>query len=395
MRRNSGKPRSIGSPGEPARRQPARLEHSGSAASYQISGGHPGAAHLQTAARIFLRVRLGTLDVGRYNTCRAAGTRSNPVARRCLSLQNTRKSKFTSSGYDAHVQSVRRYAGSGCAVRESSGRKELVMPVWARFLALLVMSTSVISQLGCHLVPQSRYRQSLLRSQQLHGQSQALAMERDQARDSIASLAAEKERLAQQNSTLQNNLQLANQRLDNLAAERSKYVSLLNQKSPLSDATTQRLQDLQSRYPDFQFDPQTGVSKFHSDILFGLGSDDLRNEAVPLLREFASILNDGDAQRLNILVVGHTDDRPIAKASTRAKHPTNWHLSTDRANSVVLALSKYGVAEKRMGATGYSMHQPVAPNTNDKARAMNRRVEIFVLAPDAVIAGWDPGTAIE
>jgi chemotaxis protein MotB len=43
-----------------------------------------------------------------------------------------------------------------------------------------------------------------------------------------------------------------------------------------------------------------------------------------------------------------------------------------------------------MGAAGYADNQPVVPNTDEKARSQNRRVEIFVLAPEAAIAGWDP-----
>jgi chemotaxis protein MotB len=78
------------------------------------------------------------------------------------------------------------------------------------------------------------------------------------------------------------------------------------------------------------------------------------------------------------------------KAGTKSHHPTNWHLSTNRADSVVLELSRCGVKESRMGAAGYSMYQPVVANKDDGSRRQNRRVEIYVLAPDAVVAGWDP-----
>jgi chemotaxis protein MotB len=124
------------------------------------------------------------------------------------------------------------------------------------------------------------------------------------------------------------------------------------------------------------------------------GSAQINRNAAPLLEEFASIMNVEDASRLKILVVGHTDDKQIVKRSTANRHPTNWHLSTNRANSVLLALNKYGINEARMGAAGYSMYQPVAPNTDEHARTLNRRVEIYVLAPDAVVAGWDPATSV-
>ena len=198
-------------------------------------------------------------------------------------------------------------------------------------------------------------------------------------------------------------LETANHRLENLLAERStlqqNYVSLLNrarnQKSPLSQEDTRRLEELSKKYDGFDFDPLTGISKFHSDILFSSGSAsiDPKSKKSSVLHKFSHIMNQGGAKRLNILVVGHTDDVPIGKRRTKSKHPTNWHLSTDRANSVVVMLSKFGIAEHRMGAAGYSMYQPVEPNKNNHARRHNRRVEIYVLAPDAVVAGWDPATS--
>jgi chemotaxis protein MotB len=275
------------------------------------------------------------------------------------------------------------------------------MPRSARFPLLAALGLLACLPTGCSSVPRMQHalRQSQLRALQLHQHNQTLVAERDQAGLLAQSVTAEKQNLEQQLASLQSNLDTANQRLANLNSERSqlqdRYVSLLNQAkngpSPLSNETTRRLEDLKRKYPDFDFDPQTGVSKFHSDILFASGSTDIKPTALPMLREFAAIMNQGDASRLNILVVGHTDDRPIAKAATKQRHPTNWHLSTNRANSVVMALSGAGVKDGRMGSAGYSMFQPVVPNKDDKARQMNRRVEIFVLAPDAVVAGWEPG----
>ena len=56
----------------------------------------------------------------------------------------------------------------------------------------------------------------------------------------------------------------------------------------------------------------------------------------------------------------------------------------------MLELSRDGIKDTRMGAAGYSMYQPVVENKDSASRQKNRRVEIFVLAPDALIAGWDP-----
>lgn len=248
---------------------------------------------------------------------------------------------------------------------------------------------------ACNVVPQPYLQQSQLRTHQLYMQNRNLAMQRDQFGGSLQALTAEKQRLEQENLALRNQADLANQRLNNLQSANQqmeqKYRNLLtgNHSNPLSNDQVRRFEELRKKYPEFEFDPQTGVSKFSTDLLFESGSDQISARSQQILNEFAQIMNNADAKHLKVLVVGHTDDRPIAKPHTRDRHPTNWHLSTDRADAVVLALKKAGIAEARMGAAGYSMFQPTAPNNNDAARAKNRRVEIFVLAPDATIAGWD------
>lgn len=272
-----------------------------------------------------------------------------------------------------------------------------------RALLISVAGLFVFGQSACSTGPGPYYRQSQLRSLQLYQQNQSLAFERDQAIGQAQSEAVRSEQLARENAALQAQLGTANQRLANLNAERSQLkdqvLRMINQartgKSPLGGDSTRRFEELARQYPEFEFDPYTGVSKFHSDILFDTGSAQIKPRGAEVLQKFAEIMSSGEARRLNVLVVGHTDDQRIARGSTRAKHPTNWHLSTNRANSVVLALEKYGVKSERMGAAGYSKYQPVAPNKDAASRQKNRRVEIFVLAPDARVAGWDPESSRE
>lgn len=253
----------------------------------------------------------------------------------------------------------------------------------------------ICSQTACNMVPQQRLRLSQRRAHELAARNQAIIAQAEQNQAMLDSLAMERDVLAQQNSQLESSLGIAEQRLVNLQAERSvlqeKYKQLLvagrNQQSPLSAETTKRFQELARRYPEFEFDPETGMSKFHSDILFASGSDRMRSAAQPLLNEFANILNTGDARRLNIIVAGHTDDQPIQNA--KGTHPTNWHLSTNRANSVLLQLTEMGILDARLGAIGYGETQPIVANIDANSRQRNRRVEIYVLSPDAVVAGWN------
>lgn len=258
------------------------------------------------------------------------------------------------------------------------------MPSPARILKFCAPFAFLLGLPGCCCCLCQQMQACQMQSAQLYEQNQMLASANYQSM------------MSQQQ--LQRALAAANQRLDNLNAERGqlqqRYISMLDrqrsQPSPLSPEATERFKKLQQKYPQFEFDPNTGVSKFTNDILFPSGSSEIRDQGRKLLQEFAAIMNDGDAQKLNVLVVGHTDDRPIGKQYTRTHHPTNWNLSTDRADAVVLELSRSGVKEGRMGAAGYSMFQPVVQNKDEPSRQKNRRVEIFVLAPDAVVAGWDP-----
>ncbi len=258
------------------------------------------------------------------------------------------------------------------------------MRLSVRFALVLLAGASALSSIGCNSVPGQWHRQSALVNRRLHGQNQQLAQQQsaiDQGR----------QRLAQENADLQQRLSAANARLDNLSSERqqlqSRYTNLLkNQQSVLPDSATQKFKDLAQKYPGLEFDPETGVSRLKTDLLFDSGSTHVKESAKPLINEMAKILNTGEAKHLKILVVGHTDDRPIAKESTKKLHPTNWHLSTNRANEVLLTMHKAGISENRMGSAGYSMFQPVKPNANEGARSQNRRVEVYVLAPDSPIA---------
>ncbi|HCK51936.1 MAG TPA: flagellar motor protein MotB [Planctomycetaceae bacterium] len=251
------------------------------------------------------------------------------------------------------------------------------MSVTVRQSIPVLLALSLTLGIGCNMVPQQTLRQSQVRAVQLAGQNRQLS------RDNMA---------------LKSNLDVSNQRLANLNNERTllqqRYVNLLKQQSPLSPEATRQLEALKKKYPLFQFDPKNGVSRIGVDILFNSGSDVVNKKTAPeILGEFARIMNQGDAKHLNILVVGHTDDRRIARANTRSKHATNWHLSTNRANAVLMSLQKLGIESSRLGVAGYGPNQPLVPNSDDTARQKNRRVEIFVLHSDAVVARWNPETS--
>jgi chemotaxis protein MotB len=158
--------------------------------------------------------------------------------------------------------------------------------------------------------------------------------------------------------------------------------------SAMSPEVTGKLADLARRYPHLQFDPQTGISKFDSDVLFPSGDTQIKGEAERILREFARIMQQPDAKHLKVMIVGHTDDAGIKGREIRSKYPNNWSLSTARASAVAAKLKDAGVPDDRMGIAGFAEHQPISPNDTADSRSRNRRVEIFVVGPETPIVGW-------
>lgn len=128
------------------------------------------------------------------------------------------------------------------------------------------------------------------------------------------------------------------------------------------------------------FDENTGMVKFKSDLLFSPGSDKVGPKAADSLKQLASILNSAEGKQFDMVIVGHTDDVPIKKPSTRQAHPTNWHLSVHRSISVMKTLTNNGIPPERVAVKGFGEYRPVEPNKPKKSgNPANRRVEIFVI----------------
>lgn len=277
--------------------------------------------------------------------------------------------------------------------------------MWKQKLTLMLFATVVLGSGGCCLIGPRPVQQELaasqLRSQELFAQSQSVESARMAMEQNLMMTQQQAADMAQQTHDLQTalgqteqQLATANTRIDNLLAERNelkgRYAAKLQDTGNDAGLFTGVTPDV----PGFEYDELTGLNKFGSDVLFDLGSANLRPEALPVLREFADNLNSGTAEGLRVLIVGHTDDQAIVRPVTARNHPTNWHLSTDRANEVILQLEKFGVAPERMSAMGYSRFQPLEVGADDTSRQRNRRVEMYIVPESSQVAKWDPFRAV-
>jgi len=108
-------------------------------------------------------------------------------------------------------------------------------------------------------------------------------------------------------------------------------------------------------------------------VLFALNSDELQPEGRQLLKSLVTPLKAYLGARDELLMVsGFTDDRPIRGGP----FSDNWELSAQRALTVTRTLIEEGMPSSMVFAAAFGSEQPVKPNTDDSARAQNRRVEM-------------------
>jgi len=138
------------------------------------------------------------------------------------------------------------------------------------------------------------------------------------------------------------------------------------------------LEDFAEREDMVTFDPDRGIVKFKSDLLFKSGSDEVMPAAANAVKLLCGILNSEQGKKFDIIIAGHTDDQPIR--FSKAQHPTNWHLSAHRAISVLNVMAANNIAQRRMSVRGFGELRPFVPNEpGNKGNPQNRRVEIYIV----------------
>ncbi|MDY0212625.1 MAG: flagellar motor protein MotB [Desulfuromonadaceae bacterium] len=113
------------------------------------------------------------------------------------------------------------------------------------------------------------------------------------------------------------------------------------------------------------------ILRINDAVLFGPGSDRLKEEAYPVLRKVAGLI---EPLPLQARIEGHTDSTPFVSSDM-----SNWELSVMRSIAVLRFFQQQNLLPlDRMSAVGYGDQHPIAPNDTSENRAINRRVE-FVL----------------
>jgi type VI secretion system protein ImpK len=123
-------------------------------------------------------------------------------------------------------------------------------------------------------------------------------------------------------------------------------------------------------------DENRSVISIRGDGLFEPGSATVSPNYLTTLQRVADAL---DAVPGQVRVIGHTDNQPIRSM----RFPSNWHLSQERARTVMALLKERSRSPARFSSEGKADAEPLGPNTTAVERALNRRVEFVLTSPPA------------
>ncbi|MCK4507074.1 MAG: OmpA family protein, partial [Desulfuromonadales bacterium] len=107
---------------------------------------------------------------------------------------------------------------------------------------------------------------------------------------------------------------------------------------------------------------------FKSDYLFAIGSANLNAGAFNEISRVSRVLN--QYPDTSIQIAGHTD--------STGSEQLNKTLSENRAENVKNALVGQGVHPNRISTIGFGESAPIADNSNESGRQLNRRVVITI-----------------
>jgi len=268
-----------------------------------------------------------------------------------------------------------------------------------------VVGLSLIVSSGCASMDQYKRLQAAHRRGQ--AERETLLQEMTDVRaanDSLRSRVGSLERELDTKAELLANLRKENDLLDNLREKTQTALDDMAGRQQLGDIAIigpklpaqldTALKQFAERHPTaVVYDPARGTVKWKADLLFALGSDVVKQSSMEAMRGFAEVIMSPAASEFEVFVAGHTDNRPIVRPQTKAKHPTNWHLSAHRAISVASVLTNYGYAPRRVSVMGLGEHRPVADNASETGASQNRRVEIY-LVPRGVLIQSAEGPAV-
>ncbi len=191
-----------------------------------------------------------------------------------------------------------------------------------------------------------------------HTRGESKAVEQEELGAENQRLLADNERLIGANNALKAQLQTATDELGKHRASKTIGEDFRN----LADG--EKIEGVETT--------ERGLA-LSEDFAFAKGSIELSAEGKRALEKIAERLKGSAHANGMVIVEGHTDKSPVARASTKEKYIDNWGLSGARAAAVIRALQAAGVEPRRIKGQFRGEYQPRGGD-----EAANRRVEIYL-----------------
>lgn len=155
----------------------------------------------------------------------------------------------------------------------------------------------------------------------------------------------------------------------------------ITQYSPIQQETTQKVYEkirsqidslrLNNNIGVIQNDDESIILRIKDSVLFDQGQARISPQAYSILRTVADIIR---PLPMDLRIEGHTDDQPVSESQFG-----NWDLSVARSVSVMRFFTQSELLPlDRMSSVGYGKDRPLVANTDEAARAENRRVDFFL-----------------
>ncbi|MCC5931069.1 MAG: OmpA family protein [Cyclobacteriaceae bacterium] len=158
-----------------------------------------------------------------------------------------------------------------------------------------------------------------------------------------------------------------------ILTEGKKYALFVESKGYLYESRSFDLESVAPEEPvieDFYLRPvKTGSITKLSNVFFETNQYQLTSDSRTELDKVVRFLKEN--QTVNIEISGHTDDV--------GQDAFNRELSEKRALSVRNYLIENEIDKNRIRSKGYGKSRPLAPNTSEENRALNRRIEFEII----------------
>jgi chemotaxis protein MotB len=131
--------------------------------------------------------------------------------------------------------------------------------------------------------------------------------------------------------------------------------------------------ELQHHIVSLRQTPEGLVLSLHEVGFFDSGSAALHASSMDTFDRIGSVIASVGS---NLRIEGHTDNVPIHTVHFLS----NWELSTARATEIIrIFITRENIGPERLSAAGYAEYHPVADNSTEDGRRLNRRVDIVII----------------